>query len=372
MKKIVIIHFSPLELFPPVMNLLNTIRNEKDYEVHVITTESASSLTEHFKISNANLKIHRFGRSGNELAKIRRWVNFIWFYLFTTIKLIILRPKNVLYFDTLSSFPAVVYKKWICKKAKLFVHYHEYTTPDEYKKGSALLYLFHQHEKNIFSELSWFSHNNADRLSLFMKDISPITINNTQVIPNYPPKQWSTNAFSKKMNEPLRLVYIGSIGLDMMYTRQFAKWVKQMHGKVIWDIYTTKICSDVQLFFEELNAENIFLKGYKNYFQLPLTLNKYDVGIVLYKGSIQNHIYSVSNKLYEYHALGLDVWFSKNIESSLPLFTHQTYPKILALDFESLDNLQIDELINRTNHEYHLTEYSCESAFESLIHELFN
>ena len=156
MNKIVIIHFSPLELFPPVMNLLNTIRKERDYEVHVITTESASSLTEHFKISNPNLKIHRFGRSGNELAKIRRWVNFIWFYLFTTIKLIILRPKNVLYFDTLSSFPAVVYKKWVCKKAKLFVHYHEYTTPDEYKKGSALLYFFHQQEKKYFPNYHGF------------------------------------------------------------------------------------------------------------------------------------------------------------------------------------------------------------------------
>lgn len=50
-----------------------------------------------------------------------------------------------------------------------------------------------------------------------------------------------------------------------------------------------------------------------DYYELPKELIKYDIGLVLYKGHIPNYIYNVPNKVYEYLACGLQVWYSKDL-----------------------------------------------------------
>jgi hypothetical protein len=50
-----------------------------------------------------------------------------------------------------------------------------------------------------------------------------------------------------------------------------------------------------------------------NYFKLPEVLIKYDVGLTIYKGFIPNYIYNVPNKVFEYLACGLKVWYSKDL-----------------------------------------------------------
>jgi len=201
-------------------------------------------------------------------------------------------------------------------------------------------------------------------------DHNSCKFNNTRVLSNFPPQAWSTFTPHDKVSSPLRIVYVGSVGMDMMYTEEVARWVKQMEGFVTWDIFSVNLDSKVLSFFNQLSASNIHLKGYADYYNLPAVLKNYDVGLVLYKGKIPNHLYVTPNKLFEYHACGLDVWFPDKLVSCLPFITRQTYPKICALNFDSLKEVDLNVLSDRSNCRLLHQKYSCEKELQQLINEL--
>jgi hypothetical protein len=163
---------------------------------------------------------------------------------------------------------------------------------------------------------------------------------------------------------------VGSVGMDMMFTEEVARWVKQMEGFVTWDIFSVNLDAKVLSFFSQLSASNIHLKGYVDYYNLPTVFKNYDVGLVLYKGKIPNHLYVTPNKLFEYHACGLDVWFPDKLVSCLPFITQETYPKICALNFDSLKEVDLKVLIDKSNCRLLHQKYSCEKELQQLINEL--
>ena len=57
----------------------------------------------------------------------------------------------------------------------------------------------------------------------------------------------------------------------------------------------------VRIFIKNKN-QYVQFKGHINYDNLPTTLNKYQVGVILYKGHIPNYVYNAPNKLFEYLA----------------------------------------------------------------------
>ena len=142
-----------------------------------------------------------------------------------------------MYYETISSLPAYLYKRFFNKKAELYIHYHEYTTPAEYKNGMKLSRLFHGYEKWLYSRAKWVSHTNEYRMQMFIKDIEPVRIHQPKILANYPPKAWFHQS-STKRSQPLKLVYAGSLSMDTMYTREFAEWVETQNGKVTWHIYS--------------------------------------------------------------------------------------------------------------------------------------
>ena len=154
-----------------------------------------------------------------------------------------------------------------------------------------------------------------------------------------------------------------------MYTKEFADWVIQQQGNVTWDIYSYD-AKNVKQFFTELNCDFIRLKGGINYEELPAILAQYDVGIILYTGHIANYMYNAPNKLFEYLACGLDVWFPSIMKGSLPYVTRQTYPKVLALDFTDLEHFNPDEAICRENHNPQPASFFYENVFDDLARSL--
>ncbi|HET7116174.1 MAG TPA: hypothetical protein VFI29_06770, partial [Hanamia sp.] len=102
-RKLVIIHFEPLERFPPVMNLLDYLIGEANKNIIVISTEDkkGSNLK---KYENAFIKIIR--TPAIVPGTFFRLFNYVFFYLYSLWILIWREPAVVLYFETLSSWPA--------------------------------------------------------------------------------------------------------------------------------------------------------------------------------------------------------------------------------------------------------------------------
>lgn len=346
-KKIIcLVHFNPVELFPPVMNMANFFGSKIEVGGVKIFTTHAPKIAFEFKPDSKISSISRLGWTDQSLSVVRRLLTYLWFNVGVLFWLIVNKPSSIIYCETISSFAPVFYKKYLNKKVKLIIHYHEYMTPDEYKDGMILVRQFNRLERSIYNKADWVSHTNGKRLQLFKDDLGDNYNIVGRVLPNYPPASWSVSCprgnFCKNHNNPLRVVYLGNLNLEKLYIKEFSEWVVGKNGKVIWDIFSLNNTKETDDFFQTLKSPFINFKGAAAYFELPNILKDYDVGVILYKGLSLNWIYSVPNKLFEYHVCGLDVWVSSEIESAAEFIKEESSPFVKVVDFENLSSMDID------------------------------
>ncbi|MBS1557208.1 MAG: hypothetical protein JST69_00660 [Bacteroidetes bacterium] len=371
MKNIVIVHFAPLELYPPVQNLLKELaKKEMRSSILVITTRPIDVGSNNlFAVNSKAVTIIRLGASGRKDNRLRRYMGYLYFYTACLMLLCWYRPKRILYFETLSSWPVYFFKRFLKRNTEILIHYHEYTSPMEYQDGMWLSSFFHRRERWLYSRSIWVSHTNRQRMDFFVNDIKPISIPNPQILPNYPPQSWFIMP-KEKVALPMKIIYVGALSLDTMFTREFAQWVLSWQGKVIWDIYSSNYAANARQYLEGLGSEFIHFYEGVNYDQLPSLLRKYDVGVILYNGHIPNYVYNAPNKLFEYLACGLDIWFPDVLKSSLPLVTTQTYPQVVALDFKTIPKVDPENLFAREGLTLQAYPYFCEEVLQPLIHKL--
>jgi hypothetical protein len=368
--RLAIIHFNPIERYPPVMNWLNYLAGHTDgrTEVMVLTMASPPGQAA-FRSPAPFIRIKRAGNlSGRSAAS--KYRNYLTFYLSAIGRLAGWRPDAVLYYETLSAYPAILYKRIINHGSRLLVHYHEYMSPKEYLEGMTLIRWGHKLEKKAYPSYDWISHTNDDRMAMFIEDLKGVRLPHTHTLPNYPPRSWRSEKQENGAGSPVRLVYVGALSLETMYTRVFAGWILGQRGKVVLDIYSGNMSGETGEFLSSLNSPHIRFCGRIDYFDLPGVLRNYDVGVILYNGYIPNHVYSVSNKLYEYWACGLDVWFPEKISSSMAMVTTDSYPKIVAIDFEKLETVDLEATTDRTGLLYRPCPYYDETPFEPLLAEV--
>jgi len=368
-RPVIIIHFQPMELYPPVMNMIDFIHKQYQAKKVIVVTSSCNIDLEKFNLKGSNIVFKRVARLEKQQGSYTRYFNYFLFYVRCLLLLLKNKPSAVLYYETLSSFPAWIYKKFINKKLPVFIHYHEYTSPSEYKKGMKMNHFFHKREKWLYKTASWISHTNSDRLKLFLKD--ELLNNNVaaNVLPNYPSKAW----FVKKERNnslPVKIVYIGALSLDTMHTASFVKWVLSQEGNVIWDIYSNNIDLPAQQFLKEVDTNIIRLHKGVNYCEIPLILKNYTVGVILYNGHIPNYIFNAPNKLFEYLACGLDVWFPIEMKGCFPYITNGTYPKVLPLDFNKLQHFGLEVALNTDNCTYKQSDFYYENIYPLLTRYL--
>ena len=372
-KPIAIIHFQSLEQYPPVMNLIDYLANYySKIRVEVITTYNMLEGISQFDSCSGKINVNRFGKFGKDKGSIERALNYMHFYLATLIKLILIRPKKILYFETLSSYPVYIYTKIFNRKAEVLIHYHEYTSPDEYTSGMKLVRYFHKKESCLFKHAVWISHTNSERMNMFIRDEGLKGMEEKfKILPNYPPRSWFHTP-DRIFRKPLKLVYVGALSLDTMYGKELFNWVEGNNGNITLDIFSHNIADDAMQYLKHLDSAFIHYdnKGI-NYFLLPNILKKYQVGVILYNGHIPNYKYNAPNKLFEYLACGLDVWFSKDIIGCYPYITDATYPKVCKVDFNKLNEIDC-AVISGDRGELMLTEYFCESVFPNICDKLTN
>lgn len=371
MDKIFIIHFQPLEKYPPVMNLLRVLsgKHAANVSIHVISTEPETG-KKSFEVSG--IQIYRPVKWKNGMGRWQRMMLYAQFNRKALSMLRSQRPEKVLYYETLSAFAPCVYKRYFNTDCELFIHYHEYTSPQEYATGMILNRWLHNLERKIYKKAHWVSHTNEYRLNLFINDLKNIIPPGMYTLPNYPPESWKSQ--DKKpfpsVDGRIGFVYVGALSLSTMFVKEFAYFIKGRPDKYYWDVYSDNFQPAVLAFMKELDAPNIRFKGAVEYDSLPEILSQYEVGVILYKGHIPNYVYNAPNKLFEYLACGLDVWFPDTMKGSFPYITKNTRPEVKKVDFTNLADTNDETEFHLNKYPSQTTAFHCENALKPLITQL--
>lgn len=372
LKKIVIIHHQPLEIFPPVMNFINYLstRLEGRDKLYVLTTAADLNFK---KFENKEVSFKRIYKSSRRNGTFKRLYNFGLFAMQSVFYLLKWKPDAVVYYESHSALPVFNYYKYFRGNAKLFIHYHEYMTDAEYlQRGMRLVNYSHKKESYLYRIADWISHTNGKRMELFLEDHKYVRKEIARVLPNYPPDEWASDiSISESITLPLKMVYIGSFGsTDDLYIKEILNWVKAKPEELMLDIYSFNVSGEVVNFVSELDAKNIRLFNSVDYDSLPKVLKGYHVGIILYKATSLNFKFNAPNKLFEYLALGMDVWFPLEMLGCYPYIRKDVYPKVISIDYNNLKDFQYREAISREGLLENRTDFFCETAYASLVDKL--
>jgi len=366
---IVIIHFQPLELYPPVCNLLDYLaKNSKDKVIVITTEDKGNKRFPLYKNTSQQIFIRR--TPAIVPSSVLRLFRYFFFYVNSLGWLLKHRPKSVLYFETLSSWPALMYKKIKGSKVRLLAHYHEYCSPMEYANNMLLTKALHQMEIKMYSHsYHWISQTNEVRLQKMISDNHLENMDQAvlHTIPNYPSRYWAGKKTNYGVSEKIRLVYVGSLGYDSSYLKELTQWAVQNKNQFTLDLYSHNIDKKASAFLGSLYEDNVQFHGPVNYPELPETLTNYDIGLVIYKPVSDNWIHNAPNKIFEYLACGLDVWFSNTMTYAKKLSTEDTFPKIIPVDFENLDEFDFKKAVNRTGLLYKESNFFYENVYGDIL-----
>lgn len=381
MRKIIIIHFRPIELYPPSLNLLRLLNKRNGINILVLTSISTRIPPKNI----VGIKIIRCFQyescTNNYIVNKLLTLRYFLFILYSLFFLIKNSYSAIIYFESISSLPIIIARK-ISKKVKrtrLFIHYHEYFSPSEIKKQMKLEQLGYYLERSILKTAIWVSHTNEQRARFFEIDQN-LPNESVFILPNYPPSEWLSKINkSAEIDEyssegkKLHLVYIGALSTQNMYLTELVQWLITLNGKITLDIYSIELRPDVENLLLKFSRAYIRHLGPIPYDQIPSILPKYDVGLVLYNKNSMNFIYNAPNKIFEYWACGLDVWFSIDLISS---FKHKTdsniYPSVIPVNFSNLENFAWQYAVQRKDKIFKPSPHYAENVLIPFINKIEN
>ncbi|MFT2007744.1 hypothetical protein ACMA1I_03650 [Pontibacter sp. 13R65] len=374
MKKVAIIHYQPLEYYPPTTNFLQYLEGNLNANVYVFTSKNQLNRAPYI---SRKIKINRASFPKKKDSFIISLFKQALFNFSTFLRLLIFRPHVVLYYETYSAFPAYLYLKFFNKEAKLLIHFHEYFSKEWYEGGMKLVKLYHKIEVDfLFKKAYFISQTNEYRVEFFLADYPFLQKSKLRVLPNYPPFVWSELLNNKVCNFPddnkeLKLVYVGSLSLKATYIKEFCTWLASCKHNVTFDIYSFNLDQETSDYLCNLNMPQVrFFSSGIEYSDLPAILKDYDVGLILYRGLSNNSKYCASNKLFEYMACGLDVWFSDKMIGTYPYITENTFPKVIKIDFENILQFDVEKAIDREGLPEVNNTYFAEKVYYNIIQEL--
>lgn len=363
MRNLFILHFQQVEAYPPVLNLMNYLRENSDIKVSVCTTMG--------RLKNENFKenVYRFGQSAG--GKIQLWLSY---FLFNTVAILFLclkRPQTVLYYETISSFPIYLYKI-LFSKVRVFVHYHEYVSLEEYEKGSKLIKWMYKYELRLLEKATWISQTNEVRLNKFLRDVDMERNEIFHLMPNYPSKHWVKRKDIKRHKDLLKIVFVGySATEENSYIIELINWLKKADQKVQFDLYC--LLADKKQSIEVEASQDISINYFKPvpYKELSAVLCEYDVGVILYKAKTDNYIHNAPNKLFEYLACGLDVWYPTEMQGIYE-YDSEIAPKVIRIDFNAMEMYTIEKLRSKQSSEVLPSNYIAENVYNRIADSILN
>jgi hypothetical protein len=332
--KVAVVHWMPLEMYPPAMNLVRELA-QKGWSVTVHTTHNRHGLDDFFA---EGVSIHR-APSASSMSAMTKAKALASFHVGTARRLVSDSPDAVIYFEPQSSFPVYLASS-IRKDIPLFIHHHEYHEPAEFeRRGMRLARLFHGLEqKSLFGRARWISHTNEARRELFLADNGESLRARTRIVRNMPPAPWSSEpnrAWHGGNAKPLRMVYVGSLSRSDTYIEACIEWVQsQDEGLVTLDVYAYNTDAETAAYLESVAGGRIrFHSRGVSYDELPQLLRDFHTGLILYKARTLNYRHNASNKLFEYLACGLDVLYPPSMLGVKPYERMSESPRVIEVDF---------------------------------------
>lgn len=369
MVKLCILHFQPLEYYPPVTNFIDFLnQSNKKFDSIILSTKNPSNRE---RYDNKKFKIIRYSFPAKTDVFIIKILKHLQFNFLSLINLIVYSPNAILYYESYSAFPVYIYKKYFNSKVRIFIHFHEYFSPNWYKNGMRLVKYYHSKEREfLFKHALWISQTNVNRKKLFLDDNKYISKDIIFTLPNYPPKSWQRTT-KEIMRLPIKIIYIGSLSLDSCYLKEFCEYVDKAKGELTFDIFAYNVDETTISYLNNLNSSYIsFCQKGVEYKNIPDILLRYDVGVILYKASSFNYIFNAPNKLFEYLSCNLDVWFPTEMKGIKEFERLDFRPRIVEVDFHSLDNFDYRSLVDDKSSPLAPTSYFYEEVFPSLEEQL--
>jgi glycosyltransferase involved in cell wall biosynthesis len=332
--KIALVHFQPLEKYPPVMNCIRDLEKEKVTALKIFSSHSKNNWF------SSSYPIYRLGNYTT--FRWSRYWTYLYFNLACFFFLCYYRPKKVLYYETYSAWPVFWYKK-LFPAVVVFIHFHEYVSEKEKKESTSYFKYLLKKEAYNLNNASWISHTNEDRMQLFQQEYPFLSINQCHILPNYPPADWAIRAQQIRANRQVsaikRMVYVGALGLESTYIIEIAAWIVEQKGVYTLDIYGSNMDIAVLNYLLNIKTSYISINNAIPYYELPELLATYDICLVLYKCIIPNHIFSVPNKVFEYLACGLQVWYSEELVSTNKFKQEYDIQQLISISFTKLISL---------------------------------
>lgn len=369
--KLAVVHYMPLEFYPPITNLLDVLSNESSS----IKVWSTVNLKHRKTYRNKRLQnIHRSPFPKEKEHTILRLFKYLVFNWACFWGLVWYNPKTILYYESYSAFPIYWYLKLFGKGKRLLIHYHEYESSENYANGMRLVKYYHKLEQRyLYRKAIWISQTNEDRLKLFHRDEPYIKTKQLMVMPNYPPAKWSYQAklVASKKSDIIKTVYVGSLSLKDTYIKSYCDWLILQEGQITLDIYAYNLHEETRNYLEQHTSPYIrFFANGISYEDLPKVLPDYDIGLILYKGNTPNYIYNAPNKLFEYMACGLEVWVPHVMKGCQPYLNRATRPVVRTVDYTNLNDTLLAAYQSHLDLPFVPAAYSCNVALQPLIKAL--
>ncbi len=365
-----LVHAHPLERYPPVANAIDYFAGRQSTEVLVVSVEAPSNISTYL---NPACEIHRIPFRDPSASSVSNAVRgFLWHWKAARI-MASWKPDVIFYWDPHAALACYLCLRWMGCKAALFVHHHEYHAPEDFNRvGMRTARIGHYFERTwLFPRASWISQTNIQRMRLFRQDVSGLKDEQTRVMPNYPPGSWTTRVrkpWIDRQIQPLRLVYVGSLSLADTFIGPLVEWlVAHSEADITLDIFTNNCEPGTLAYLRALDSAIVQLhEAGIEYQQIPDVLANFDAGLVLYRCRTVNYQYNASNKLFEYLACGLDVWFPPSMLGVKPYARDLAWPRVIEVDFENLDALDLGVVRSRAGLPHVPWAETCESQLEIL------
>jgi hypothetical protein len=406
--KLAILHQLPLEYYPPATNAIRYFSVRDDLHVLVVSSENEKGRPAYVN-DRVDLKRFRFGK--RTVSMVLRWRHSLFWHWQAAKALAEFEPDVLLYFEPHSALAATIYYRWFQGQARLFIHHHEYYTASDYRqRGNRLTRINHFFEcRTLLPRADWVSQTNPDRLRFFQADHPEVPAENLHVLPNYPPQSWMAEskqpverrsdqsranrteiigaAFQpaivkdgtsetcrtrKTSGQQVRLVYVGSVSLQDTFIGPLVEWlVANPSLGLTLDVFAYNSDPATREFLQTANGDVVrFHDRGVDYDELPVLLRLFDVGVILYRCRTVNYQFNASNKLFEYLMCGLDVWYPPTMFGVKPYARDNAWPRVIEVDFENLDSLDLEKLRLRDGLPHVPWTESCETELAILEEQI--
>ena len=370
--RVTVVHWFPLEQFPPAQNLLRFLRDSEQVDACCLTTSNDRGYPDFFV---DGCPIFRRNFPGIRMGRLKRLWLLLSFPIWVFIKLWRLKPEVVLYLEPHSA-PGVFLYSVLHPGCRIFIHYHEYRELSHYReRGNLVARVAHRLEQLwLYRRAEWISHTNSDRVDLFLKDVPGVAREKMRVMPNYPPADWlrTRGAAWPAVGEPLRLFYAGAASFRDTWIREVCEWVlMQPASEVTLDLMINNSDRETRDWLESIRCDQVGVNTIGiDYAQLPELLRNYHVGLILYRGTTRNYIYNAPNKLFETLVCGLDVWYPPCMLGVKPYDRADVVPRVLETDFEHLDRLNLSSRRSRAGLKEAPWTTTCEEPLGKLLQQM--